>query len=506
LRLSGLVDTSDGALVPLGQLGADPEVAAVITTDLLDPRRYLTGAELVLTGLAWWRPDRPGRSRGFVAALVGGGAVALAAGEAELGFVPDDLVEACAEAGMPLLAVPVAHSFATITDRAGRLLSGRDDLAAVLARHRGLIAAATGGSGLAGVLELVATELDLGCWVLSPTGRLVAGPTGREGPDEADRQRLARQFLRAQRLPEVVTRPRQTFSLVATSASASRVASWVLVVAGDHAEWNSARRTAVAELASIVALERDLARRRSNPERLLATALARTSAEDVEMAVRSCGLDPTVPTVAVVGLGRLASVVLAEMVVGEVLLRENLAALADGDGESVALLAAGNSVEVVERLRATLTLLEPGLGAEALRLGVSDPVTGGAGLLGATAEARAAAVAADPGTPHSVTGPDRLSSHALLLAAVPAELRAAYRARVLGPLLNHDRLHRTELVRTLRAYLDCSGSWSRCASLMHLHVNTLRYRMERIESLTGRNLRRLEDQADLLLALNLPAT
>jgi hypothetical protein len=488
----------------------------VITTDLLDPRRYLTGAELVLTGLAWWRPDRPGRSRGFVAALVGGGAVALAAGEAELGFVPDDLVEACAEAGLPLLSVPVAHSFATIIDRAGRLLSGRDDLAAVLARHRGLIAAATGGSGLAGVLELVATELDLGCWVLSPTGRLVAGPTGREGPDEADRQRLARQFLRAQRLPEVLVRPRQAFSLVATSASASRVTSWVLVVAGDHAEWNSARRTAVAELASIVALERDLARRRSDPQRLLATALAGTSADDVEVAVRSCGLDPAVPTVVVVGLGGFASVVLGEMALGEMTqgemapgempLSKNRAALADGDGESVALLAAGNSAEVVERLRAALTLLEPGLGAESLRLGVSDPVTGGAGLLGATAEARAAAVAADPGTPHSVTGPDRLSSHALLLAAVPAELRAAYRARVLGPLLDHDRRHRTELVRTLRAYLDCSGSWSRCASLMHLHVNTLRYRMERIESLTGRNLRRLEDQADLLLALNLPAT
>jgi len=40
---------------------------------------------------------------------------------------------------------------------------------------------------------------------------------------------------------------------------------------------------------------------------------------------------------------------------------------------------------------------------------------------------------------------------------------------------------------------------------MHLHVNTLRYRVERIEALTGRDLRRLEDQADLMLALRLPA-
>jgi DNA-binding PucR family transcriptional regulator len=68
-------------------------------------------------------------------------------------------------------------------------------------------------------------------------------------------------------------------------------------------------------------------------------------------------------------------------------------------------------------------------------------------------------------------------------------------------LLEHDRAHRTDLVATLATYLECSGSWARCAERMHVHVNTLRYRIERIEALTGRDLRRLEDQADLLLAL-----
>ena len=56
---------------------------------------------------------------------------------------------------------------------------------------------------------------------------------------------------------------------------------------------------------------------------------------------------------------------------------------------------------------------------------------------------------------------------------------------------------------TLAAYLACSGSWSRCADTMHLHVNTVRYRIERIEAMTGRDLRRLDDQVDLLLALRL---
>ena len=96
MRLREIIARADGALVPVGELPADPPVLAVATTDLLDPRRYLAGGELVLTGLAWWRPDQPDRSHGFVAALVGAGVAALAAGEAEFGAIPEDLIGACA--------------------------------------------------------------------------------------------------------------------------------------------------------------------------------------------------------------------------------------------------------------------------------------------------------------------------------------------------------------------------------------------------------------------------
>src|SRR6185295_6788145 len=127
----------------------------------LVPGRYLSGGELVLTGLAWWRPGRPARSRQFVAALVRARVAALAAGEAALGDVPEDLAAACRDAALPLLRVPVAVSFATVTDRATRLLSGHEGLLAVLARHRALVAAvaAREGAGLSTVLDLVAREL-----------------------------------------------------------------------------------------------------------------------------------------------------------------------------------------------------------------------------------------------------------------------------------------------------------------------------------------------------------
>lgn len=64
-------------------------------------------------------------------------------------------------------------------------------------------------------------------------------------------------------------------------------------------------------------------------------------------------------------------------------------------------------------------------------------------------------------------------------------------------------LHRAGLVPTLRAFLDCDGSWTRCAAGLHLHVNTLRYRIGRIERLTGRDLSRLEDRLDFFLALRM---
>ena len=91
----------------------------------------------------------------------------------------------------------------------------------------------------------------------------------------------------------------------------------------------------------------------------------------------------------------------------------------------------------------------------------------------------------------------------LLLAAVPGEARRAFRAGLLAPLLDYDREHGTELVRTLRVFLDCSGSWTKAADTIFVHVNSLRYRIRRVEELTGRDLGSLADQAALLLALRL---
>lgn len=99
-------------------------------------------------------------------------------------------------------------------------------------------------------------------------------------------------------------------------------------------------------------------------------------------------------------------------------------------------------------------------------------------------------------------GPDPgRSLHEQLLASVPAPVLRSVSQRLLGPLRDYDARHNAELLPTLRAFLACDGSWSACASRMYVHVNTVRYRIGRIEALTGRDLSALADRVDFFLAL-----
>ena len=138
-----------------------------------------------------------------------------------------------------------------------------------------------------------------------------------------------------------------------------------------------------------------------------------------------------------------------------------------------------------------------------LSVGISAPAEGVAALSGALHEAgsarRLAALRAT--TAVSVVTSDEVASHELLLATVPGSVLRSFRQRMLGPLISYDERHRAELLPTLREFLACSGSWNHCAARMYVHVNTVRYRIRRIEELTGRDLSSLDDQVDFFLAL-----
>ncbi|MDT6988466.1 PucR family transcriptional regulator [Streptomyces lusitanus] len=563
MRLRALLDTDALGLKLLGgEDELDRGVRGVMTTDLRDPSRYLSGGELVLTGLAWRRDAAD--SEPFVRILVQAGVAALAAGEAELGDVPEDLVVACARHRLPLFAVHESVAFATITEHVVRQVSGEraGDLAAVVDRHRRMMTSGPAGGGPDVVLDLLGSDLDLRAWVLSPTGRLIAAPKETAGArgavpalDAEACARLAAEHLAAVRTgrrgPHRVVLDRTTYSLFPVRGSgpgpasepddprATMLSDWLLAVEADAGDWAEERLDLLQGVTQLIAVERDRRDAARTVRRRLAQEvleLVQTGAAPAEIAARLRVAAP----VLLPGLGTAPhwQVVVARVEwedgrgdggpVTQALLEEILVdpaatgpepsdriAVAHAGDEAVALVplpsvtdeheAAGPGVPADALLESVRGPLTAGLDGDGrLTVGVSAAVHSAEGLRGALEEARHArrVAAARPGRV-CAAGHQELASHVLLLPFVPDDVRRAFTARLLDPLREYDRRHRAELIPTLEAFLDCDGSWTRCATRLHLHVNTLRYRVGRIEQLTGRDLSRLEDKLDFFLALRM---
>ncbi|MDX3536448.1 PucR family transcriptional regulator ligand-binding domain-containing protein [Streptomyces sp. MB09-01] len=558
MRLRALLETEALGLRLLGgEEELDRTVRGVMTTDLRDPSRYLSGGELVLTGLAWRRNSAD--SEPFVRILASAGVAGLAAGEAELGAIPDDLVSACVRNRLPLFAVNEDVAFATITEYVVRQVSGEraGDLAAVVDRHRRLMTSGPAGGGPDVVLDLLTTDLDLRAWVLSPTGRQIAGAgeplapgvcaalasehlaavrTGRRGP-----HRISIQGITYSLFP-IRGHGRGAAGPAARDVRETVLSDWLLAVEADAGDWPAERLDLLQGVTQLIAVERDRRDAARTVRRRLAQEileLVQTGAAPAEIAARLRVAAP----VLLPGLGAAPhwQVVVARVdweggdipggPVAQSLLEEILVdpsvsgpepsdriAVAHAGDEAIALVPlpslsgdAGedkgpdSALHADELLSAVRDPLAAGLADDGrLTLGVSAAVHSAEGLRGALEEARHArrVAAARPGRV-CAAGHHELASHVLLLPFVPDDVRRAFTARLLDPLRDYDRRHRAELIPTLEAFLDCDGSWTRCATRLHLHVNTLRYRVGRIEQLTARDLSRLEDKLDFFLALRM---
>ncbi|UGY95272.1 PucR family transcriptional regulator [Streptomyces gobiensis] len=559
MRLRALLDTASLGLRLLGgEEELDRTVRGVMTTDLRDPSRYLSGGELVLTGLAW--RHEPSDSERFVRTLTTAGVAGLAAGEAELGAIPDDLIAACANHRLPLFAVNEDVAFATITEHVVRKVSGEraGDLAAVVDRHRRMMTAGPAGGGPDVVLDLLGSDLDLRAWVLSPTGRQVAGAApGSTTPElpPAVCARLAGEHLAAVRTgrrgPHRTIVDQTTYSLFPIRSNGrdlreTVLSDWLLAVEADAGDWAEERIDLLQGVTQLIAVERD----RRDAARTVRRRLAQEVLELVQAGAPPAEIAARLRVAAPVLLPGLGSAPQWQVVVASVewtggdipggpvaqsLLEETLVdprtsgpdpadriAVAHTGEEAVALVpipgveadrgpdqdtevGAGPALHADALLASVREPLERGLADDGrITLGVSASVHSAEGLRGALEEARHArrVAAARPGR-MCAAGHEELASHVLLLPFVPDDVRRAFTARLLDPLRDYDHRHRAELVPTLEAFLDSDGSWTRCAGRLHLHVNTLRYRVGRIEQLTGRDLSRLEDKLDFFLALRM---
>lgn len=74
---------------------------------------------------------------------------------------------------------------------------------------------------------------------------------------------------------------------------------------------------------------------------------------------------------------------------------------------------------------------------------------------------------------------------------------------VIGPLIVADRARNGELLATLRGYLEANCSQAEAAQLLFVHHKTMRYRLERIQKLSGLNLHLHDDRVRADLALRI---
>ncbi|WP_194899427.1 PucR family transcriptional regulator [Catenulispora pinisilvae] len=86
------------------------------------------------------------------------------------------------------------------------------------------------------------------------------------------------------------------------------------------------------------------------------------------------------------------------------------------------------------------------------------------------------------------------------LMVYESDERRRLTTKVLGPVLGLPTDDRATLLETLNAYLDNAGSAERAAEVLHCHANTVRYRLRRIQELTGRSLADPHGVAELAAA------
>ncbi len=545
----------------------DRVIKHVYTTDLPDPSRYLTQGDLVLTGMIWCRApgdaERFVTALVKAGAAVLGAGEALGQVPPEViqacGRHGVTLLAVPAETSFAAVTEEVGRrlngdrttAMTRVLGRRRRLLSavaegaGLDAMFRLMGREIGAECWLLTGTGR----------------VVGGTGAFLPRPLAlRLTCQYLKADRLPGVAAAGRAVASAHDQPGE-YSLFGVGGE-PRVSSWFLACAGREQDWPHELRESVAELAADVALERARLDAGHTGDRRLAEAIVTMlaagggeGAAPVEIAslMRAVGLPPD---------GRYlvaAMCVQADRMAGlntdrwRCDLAEELATpLADGTlvgpfGEEVILIvplpfsagadpdpggsdsggsdsggsdsggggdsgggdsgigASAPAHVFAARLRDAQPVLESERSRLKLSVGISAPAEGVAALSGALHEAGSARrLAALHGTTAvSVVTSDEVASHELLLATVPGSVLRSFRQRMLGPLISYDERHRAELLPTLREFLACSGSWNNCAAKMYVHVNTVRYRIRRIEELTGRDLSSLDDQVDFFLALRI---
>jgi purine catabolism regulator len=517
-----------------GEAGLDLPIRWVHISELPDPTPWLSGGEVLLT--TGMQLDTPTSQREFVARLADHQLAGLGFGT---GFahseMPAPLVELAAERDFPVFEVPYELPFIAITEKAfsslvneqyavlRRALAAQERLERMVLSERGLDA-------LAGAL---ATLIGAAVLVFDPRGeplvqhafrRAVSAETLaglRAEVRERARRREARAFM-----PSGEDGSRSLALPVALDGAPhpggsgpGRIPEAWLVALKDSGPLSDFDRLTLHQAVTIVALELLRSRVAGDTERRLAgdilAAVIQGELGGVELSRR---LEPF-------GLSeRVAAIVVARPAAGRGSAAPTEAAL----GAALREDAAPGLVASIEALTCALV---PGMAEDELfalaervrtrlsgQLGAGIRVAVGRGVAGADArrsfhearcalEAVALAIPSDNGANGSHAVSTRvatykdLGSFQLLLSLQDDEALKLFCDSILGPIEASEGHYGGELMRSLEAFIEENGQWERAARRLYCHRHTLRYRIRRVEELTGRSLGSARDRIEFWLAL-----
>jgi purine catabolism regulator len=156
--------------------------------------------------------------------------------------------------------------------------------------------------------------------------------------------------------------------------------------------------------------------------------------------------------------------------------------------------------EIAAQLFEELTRRLPEGSGYAVSLGVGSVRQGPAGIRQSHQEAKQAlTMGRKLYGPGHLTRFEDLGVYRLLFAAQNLPELQAFHDEVLGPLVEYDKIHGAELIKTLGAFFDARCGPKEAAAILGVHRNTVLYRLERVKELTGLDL----DDADVRLRLHL---
>jgi len=523
-----------------GETSVDLPVRWVHISELEDPTPWLSGGELLLsTGMLLQTEEA---QRAFITRLADHRLSGLGFGT---GFthaeVPGALLEAAAERDFPVFEVSYELPFIAVTEAAftklvneqyavlRRAIAAHERLERIVLSERGLDALAATLSTLIGAAVLVFDAR--GEPLVSRGFRRAIEPETiaalRTELVERARRGEHRAFLpptgdlaeRALALP--VSADGTAAGATGREARERTPEAW-LVAIKDSGPLSDFDRLTLHQAVIIVALELLRGRVAGDTERRLAgdvlAAIVDGDLAGTELARRlePFGLAERIAAIAVQTPddSRIAAATVEEAL-ATALREEASSGLVASTPTLTCALVAGRDedglFDLADRVMRRLeTVLTPGL-----RVGVGRPVPGADARRSfhearCAIEAVALGIHAGNGNGNGVNGHRPrgavatyrdLGSFQLLLSLQDDEALKLFCDSILGPIEASEGHYGGELMRSLEAFIEENGQWERAARRLYCHRHTLRYRIKRVEELTGRNLGSARDRIEFWLAL-----